>query len=183
MQKYKLLLWAYNFSTISTGILGPIYAYFVMKVGGGILETAYSMAIFSIASGSATLLATRSGLYHKYKVECLYTGWLMWVLGTISYLFIDSVTTLLIAEILNGLGSALSNPIFDAEYSQAASADLVTGWGDFEGLTNILTGLSALVGGAIAHHFGFKMLIYLIIFTAIISFAILVNALSKPDEN
>lgn len=183
MKNYTLLLMSYSFSSFSGGILGPIYAYFVLKVGGGILETAGAMAAFSIAGGITTFIVTRLNSSQRFNLWLLGIGWFFWVLSVTSYGFIDSVPKLLLAEILSGLGSAFSSPVFDAEFSEESSHNLLIGWGNFEAITSIITGIAALVGGSIAYYFGFKALIHLMIVTAICSFAILLCFIkNKSDE-
>jgi hypothetical protein len=179
MKNYTILLLSYSFSSFSGGILGPIYAYFVQKVGGGILETAGSVAAFSIAGGITTFIITRLNRTQKYNMWLLGVGWFLWLLSVMGYACIDNVPKLFIAEILSGLGSALSTPVFDAEFSHESSHNLLIGWGDFEAITSIISGIAALVGGAVAYYFGFQALIYLMILTAIASFIVLLYYINK----
>jgi len=174
MKKYQIILWAYGLSMFSDGILVPIYAFFVQKVGGGILETAGAVSAFSIVAGITTILITRKPWNAQHKLRFLWVGWLIWLLGVISYLFIYDVQTLFAAAVLTGFGSALSNPALDAEFSEATSADSFAGWGSFEGINSIVSGIAALSGGVVVVRFGFDTLIYCMIVTATASLAVLV---------
>lgn len=175
MTKQQVLLLAYTFSAFSGGIFVPIYAFFVQKVGGGILETASAIALFSLASSFTTLIMITYNITQKYNLVIFKIGWFLWMISIFSYLFITNVSQLFIAQIFNGLGNALSTPIFDAEFSKDSAQNMLVGWGNFEALTSLITGIAALLGGLIVHAFGFNILIYLMCMTACISFIILLR--------
>jgi MFS family permease len=174
MKSHQIILWSYALSMLSDGILIPIYAFFVQKVGGGILETAGAISAFSIVAGITTILITQKSWNAQHKLRFLWVGWLIWLLGVISYLFIYNVETLFVAAILTGLGNALANPALDAEFSEATSGDSFAGWGSFEGINSIVSGVAALMGGVVVIRFGFDTLIYCMIVTAAASFGVLV---------
>lgn len=174
MKSHHIILWSYALSMFSDGILVPIYAFFVQKVGGGILETAGAVSAFAIVAGTTTILITRKPWSAQHKLRFLWAGWLIWLLGVISYLFIYNVETLFVAAILTGFGNALANPALDAEFSEATSGDSFAGWGSFEGINSIVSGVAALLGGVVVIRFGFDTLIYGMIVTASASFGVLV---------
>lgn len=169
----KLLITAYSFSTFSQGILGPIYAFYVQKIGGGILETSYALAIFSIVTGLVTLLIYNTKTSEKYHVEFLCIGWLLWLISVIMYFFVKNVLMLFLTESLSALGSALSNPAYDAEYSKQITHNVAKGWALQEGITTIFYGLACLTGGFIANSFGFPILMLLMTFLSTISFLLI----------
>ncbi len=173
MKNYHLILLSYALSMFSDGILIPIYAFFVQKVGGGILETAGAVSAFSIVAGMTTIVITRKPWESHHRLLFLWSGWFLWLLGVISYLFIYNVETLFVAAILTGFGAALSNPALDAEFSEASADNLFQGWGSFEGINNIVSAVAALFGGIVVIRFGFDVLIYSMIVTATASFAVL----------
>ena len=175
MKMYGFILWAYAFSAFATGVLAPIYAFYVEKLGGGLLATSTAVAIFSIISGLATIMISRTHLFRNYSDHCLVFGWFMWLLGIVAYLFISSVGTLFIAQIFNGIGCAFSNTAFDAELSETAKDNLVVGWGLFEGINSITSGFAALAGCAVVSYYGFAALINCMVVIAVISFSLIVR--------
>jgi len=165
-----LLTFAYSASIFSTGILAPIYAFFVEKIGGGILEASWAVALYSIVTGIGTIVLFKTPWSHVYAKHFFWIGWLLWLISIWVYVGMEDVYMLYISQIVNGIGTALSQPVFDAEFSKNITKDLSGGWALFEGVTSIFSGLAAIAGGVIATWYGFEVLIYCMIFIATVSF-------------
>jgi len=176
MQKNFLYLitFAYAFSMFAQGILTPIYAFFVQNIGGGILETSWAIAVYSIITGLGTIAIHHTAASHKYSRHLLWGGWLLWLLSVGIYLIMSNVVMLYISQCLNGLGVALSEPIFDAEFSKKITADPAGGWALFEGISSIFYGLASIAGGFIATAYGFDALLYCMFGVALGSFILIV---------
>lgn len=169
----KLLLAAYSISIFSLGILSPIYAFFVLELGGGILETAYSMALFSIVTGIITILIYKTTWSRIYRKEFLVWGWFLWMVSLLMYCCMTSIVTLCVSQILGALGNAFSASAFDAEYSESASKNLAFGWALFEGFTSITSGIAMLFAGLLASYYGLQFLMLCVGIFATLSFAII----------
>lgn len=169
-----LLTFAYAISTFASGILMPIYAFFVQKIGGGILETSWAIALYSVLYGLGTMLIHKTPWSHKFRMHFLWIGWLMWLFSIMIYLVISTVTILYISQLLNALGDALYEPVFDSEYAEHVASDPCAGWAFFNGTTSIFSGVASLVGGIIATHFGFDVLLYCVMAFGSISFLLIV---------
>ena len=165
-----LLTVAYACSTFSTGILTPIYAFFVQKIGGGILETSWAIGLYSILCGIGTMVVHKTHWSHTYRKHLLWIGWLVWLSSVLIYLIIQNIVALYIAQILNALGDAICEPVFDAEFGNKISANPAGGWALFEGTVGIAEGIAAIVGGMIATYYGFEILLYCVITVATSSF-------------
>lgn len=165
-----LIMAAYTTSTFSQGILTPIYAFFIQNIGGGIMEASWAIAVYSIITGLATILIHRITWSHAHKLTFLWVGWFLWLSSVAIYFIMTNVYFLYISQILNALGTAMSEPIFDAEFSDKIKEDPLGGWALFEGVTSIFTGVASIVGGLIASKFGFSVLIPVMIGVAFISF-------------
>lgn len=173
---------SYACATFGTGLLTPIYAFFVQKIGGGILETSWAIALFSIVMGISILIITRSRWNHTYRKECLWIGWLLWLLGLTLYCCIQNIVMLYAAQILNGLGNALSSPAYDAEFSEQAADDLSGGWGLFEGINSIFSGFAAVAGGFLTSYYGFGALFAFMIAVSTCSFILILYYLHEQKE-
>lgn len=154
----KLLLYAYSTSTFSVGALAPVYAFFIQELGGGILETAWSMALFSIVTGLITIVVYKIPASHTYRRELLSLGWFLWLISTLMYCCMNSLSILYLSQLLGALGSALSGATFDAEYSEMAGDNVLDAWAMYEGVTSITTGIASILAGIIAHYFGLGVL-------------------------
>src|SRR3990167_10694900 len=93
----NLLVYAYATSMFSSGILTPIYAFFIKKIGGGILETSCAISLFSIISGIVALLIYRTKWSHTYQQECLCIGWFLWLISIFMYCYITTLTMLFLS--------------------------------------------------------------------------------------
>lgn len=170
----KILLCAYSSSIFASGILIPIYAFFVQKIGGGIFAASSTVAISYILTGIVTLLVFRTKWSNIYQKECLVVGWLFWLISICMYCYITSIAMLFISQCFNGLGNALSASTYDAEYSKQASSNLVRGWSMWEGTINIFSGIAAIAGGFIVTRYGFHALMICMTSIATASFASIV---------
>ena len=157
---YKILISSYTLSTFSEGILMPIYAVFVQKIGGDILDASSAIAVFFITQGIFTMLIHRLKWSDKNRTFLLIAGWAIWVLGVFSYLFVSSLLILFLAQVLTALGNAMADPIFYRELSDNTDRRHKTfEWGFFEGIQTVFDGLAALVGGLVVTLWGFHFLI------------------------
>jgi hypothetical protein len=173
---YRILVAAYSLSTFSEGILMPIYAVFVQKIGGGILDASGAVATFFIVMGVAELVIFRKSFSHKHRLHLMVGGWIIWLLGIISYLFIRSVPVLFLAQILTALGNAIADPAFDAELAERTDPTIRENeYGTFEASKDIFQGVAALIGGLVVFAFGFNILVILMVVTASVSFGLILT--------
>lgn len=171
---YRVLVSSYAISTFAEGILMPIYAIFVQKIGGDILEASGAIAIFLIVNGVATIAIHRIGWSQKHRRLLMVWGWLLWVIGIGSYFVVSSTVTLFITQVLIALGNAIADPAFDAELDDNIDTRLKSyEWGVFGAVQDVLNGIAAIVGGVIASVFGFKVLILCMVLAATISFCLI----------
>ena len=77
---HKLLIASYGIATFSEGVLMPIYAIFVQRIGGDILEASGAISIFLFVSGLTTVLIHRSNWSQKHRIKLMVYGWLLWVI-------------------------------------------------------------------------------------------------------
>ncbi len=155
----RFLLLTDAWATLALGMIGPIYAIFVEKIGGDILEASWAYFAFMISSGVALYVFGKLEDKIKNKQWFLTGGYAIISLGCLSYLFVENQTMLILTQILLGLGSAILSPVFDSLYSQfVEKKHAASEWGDWEAMGYVVTAIAALLGGYIATKFGFKTL-------------------------
>lgn len=158
----------------------PIYAIFVQKVGGDILDAGYAMGIFLITDGIFTMLIHRFKWTPKQRLFLMIFGWFVWLGGICMYLFISNIMTLFLAQFLTAVGNAIADPVFDQELAEHTDKDIAGAeWGFFEGSRSLLDGFAAILGASIASYFGFSALIYIMITTATLSFVLILFYIRK----
>jgi MFS family permease len=161
MNRYlKLLLLSSFFVNFSGGLLGPIYAIYVEKIGGDILLVGSSFAVFSIVTGLLTWFLASWEDHIKHKVNLLIYSRVLSVIGFVGYLIINEPIGLFIVQIIFGIATALGNPSFDALFSKHLDRGKETSeWGAWEAMFAIVGGISAILGSVIVYYAGFPRII------------------------
>lgn len=158
----KILLVAALLSYFSGALLGPIYAIFVEKIGGDILDAANAWAIYAIAAGIMTIIFCKIEDNLKFNKNFIIVGgFAIGALATIGYLFVSRPSHLFIVQIMQGIDSATA-PQWDAAYSKVLEKNKEsTEWSFVEGGSKIIIGIAAILGGLTANFLGFKILFIL----------------------
>jgi MFS family permease len=155
---------------IASAMLGPIYALFVDKVGGDILDAGFAGAAFSLAAGFTVIISGKLTDKIKEKELILVVGYVIMGLGFLSYIVVSSMWMLLIAQIVIGFGEAIYVPAFDAVYSKHLEEDNIgSQWGAWESMNYFATAGGAVVGGFVATKFGFSPLFVIMAILSIAS--------------
>lgn len=156
---FKILLFADAITLFSGALLGPIYAIFVEKIGGDILDASIAFAIFSLVSGAIIFLIGRFEDRVKEQELLIAAGYLIIALGYFGYLVVQNPFHLFIVQAVIGFGMALELPAIDATYSKHLDHNRAAyNWGAWEGMNRLTLGAGALAGGLVATVFGFPIL-------------------------
>jgi len=142
---------------VATALFGPIYALFVKEIGGGLIDAGIAFGVFSFTAGLVTLVSGTLSDKVKEVELVIVLGFIVTSVGFLSYIFVDSMTGLLIAQIIVGLGTAIKYPAFDAVYSKHLDDGLGgREWGAWESMYYFTTAFGAVAGGYLATEFGFN---------------------------
>lgn len=140
-------------------MLGPIYALFVDKVGGDLLDASFAGAIYTLAAGATTLFAGKISDKVKQTEMIVVAGYLVLAVAYLLYTVVGNIVHLLIVQVLIGFGEAVYSPAFDAVYSRHLNhASAGKQWGAWESMNYFTATIGAVLGGAIATQFGFNVL-------------------------
>ena len=175
-KELKVLLATYCFSTFAFSMLSPIYAIFVEKIGGGILEASYAIAIFTFVSGILVLLISRFEDNVKHQEYFLSFGYLLNAIAFFLYIFVSKPFHLYFIEVLFGIAIAILSPVYDGLYSKNLDkGKYVSEWGDWEAVGYMISSISALLGGYLAAAYGFKTLFSTMAALSFIAFLVSLN--------
>jgi len=155
----KILLVADAWANLALGMIGPIYAIFVEKIGGDILDASWAYFVFTFTSGVVMYLISRweNRVYHKERLIAI--GYGITAIGCFSYIFVNSQFTLLVTQVILGFSVAIISPAFDALYAHYVNVKSdASDWGAWEAMGYLVAALAALAGGYIAYGFGFRAL-------------------------
>lgn len=157
---------------LSGGLLAPIYALFVEKIGGDLLDASIAYSLFMLSAGLVVAILAFWEDKSKNQKKFVIVGYGLGTLGSIGYLLVNSTPVLFMVQIIMGLSVALKDPAYDALFSQTAKKHLALFWGEWEAMDYFTYGLGAFLGGIIAQYFGFTTLIWYMIGLSLSSFCV-----------
>lgn len=176
----KILLFCEAWSILALGMLAPIYAIFVEKIGGDILDASWGYFAFMFTSGITIYLISHWEDSIRHKAKLVIMGYLFTTVGCIMYIFVNSQAMLVATQIILGLATAIKDPAYDALYTVFLDKNHeASEWGDWEFVWYIATAIAALVGGYMVSFIGFNGLFLLMGFASFISMLIALLLLQR----
>lgn len=167
----KVLFQANGIFIFGASLLGPLYAVYVERIVSTPMAISASAAAFLIASTLFTLLIAQFGDRVREKEYLLMGGFLIRALAWIAYIFVDSMTTLLLVQVLLGLGEALGSPSFNALFAQHLDhGETVRDYSSWNVFHSLISATGVVVGGFIATYFGFTPVFIVMAAFALVSF-------------
>jgi len=155
----RILLITNGMVLLAGAMLGPIYALYVEKIGGDLLDASLAGGIFAFIAGTTVLLSGKYSDKLPQKKSVVVLGYVIMGIGFLLYTLVDSVRFLLLVQVLIGFGEAIYNPPFDALYSEHLDEGKDgTEWGTWEAINYYAIAIGALVGGVLVTNFGFTPL-------------------------
>ncbi len=158
----RILLTTNALILLSGAMLGPIYALFVEKTGGDLMDASLAGGAFSAAAGLVTLISGKYSDKVKEQELIVAIGYMIIGLGFISYAFVNSMLALFAVQVLIGMGEAIYSPAFDAVYSNHLSIQKSgSQWGAWESMNYFTSAGGAVLGGTVVTIFGFRSLFFI----------------------
>ncbi|MBW2963362.1 MFS transporter [Candidatus Woesearchaeota archaeon] len=184
MKKWlKVLLAADFFLLLSMGMIIPIYAIFVEKIGGDVLAASGAWAVFTFTSGILIWLFGLWGDKVKHLEKMIFFGYLIRSFAFLGYFFVSNQYHLFFVQTVLGVGVAASLPAYDGLYSRMLSkGKFASEWGTWEGMNLIVAAIAAIIGGTIAKYLGFKTLFIIMFVSGLIGALISLFLMSKKAQ-
>lgn len=162
MRARRILLVTLTIMTGAAGLLGPIYAIYVEKLGGHILATSASYAVFGIVYGLSMLVMGKIADRVKEKEYFIVFGFLLSGFAYLGFLFATQPLHLFFIEAVLGLAMSSITPANDALYTKHLdSGKYASEWASWEAVFWITDGVSAFLGGLIVAYISFTALFIL----------------------
>lgn len=165
-----LLIFADIIFTFGAGLYGPIYAIFVEKIGGDILDAGIAWAIFLVVM--ATLEIPFGKLVDKYgKKIFLSLCYLISSIAIFGYMFTSNKIELFFLQFLIGVAFAMGDPAWDAWFSEIIPRkERGFDWALYHAFSGYGQGAAAIIGGILAQFINFQFLFFIGGSIAMISF-------------
>lgn len=103
---------------IAASMIVPIYAVYVGKIGGDILDAGLAAGVFAMVAGVTAIIAGKMTDRVKHQGKIIGMGYLFTGVGFLLYIFVNSIWQLLAVQVLVGLAQASATPAFDALYTK-----------------------------------------------------------------
>ncbi|MFH0906482.1 MAG: MFS transporter [archaeon] len=157
----KILLFTISLALLSGAMIGPIYALFVEGIGGDLLSASITFAAFAFFAAITTLLTGKLFDDTKDSELILALGYFVLGLGYLLYMFVNSITFLLIVQAIIGIGTAIYVPAFETVFSKYSSSRKFGS--SYEFIKYIAIALGSIIGGFIGVYFGFKVIFVIMV--------------------
>jgi predicted MFS family arabinose efflux permease len=155
----RVMLFTNSLILLSGAMLAPIYALFVEKVGGSLLDASILGGVFAVTAGLTTLIAGRYADKIKQNELIVVIGYFTIGIGYLLYTQANSIIFLSLIQILIGFSEAFYSPSFDAIYSKHLQVNEAgREWGAWESMNYFSIAAGSVAGGFIVTLFGFNTL-------------------------
>lgn len=182
-KQQKLFLAANSFFALAAGMLGPIYAIYVQKIGGDILAAGTAWALFTIISGVGILLMGRIQDSIAKEKPMIVIGYAIDSMAFLGYYFVSNVWQLFLVQILLGIGTVVKTPAYDSFYTRyLEKGKFASQWAAREASWYIITGIAALAGALLAKFYDFKVLFLAMFLTSLIGLYFSTRLKEKKDD-
>ena len=166
----RILLITNALILIAGAMLGPIYALFVEKVGGSLLDASLTGGIFALVAGITTLIAGRYADKIKESRYIVAAGYLLMGIGFFLNMFVNSIWLLFVVQAVIGFAEAAYVPAFDALYSKHLTKKKAgREWGAWEATNYFTAAAGAGIGGVMVTYLGFNSIFITMSILSIIS--------------
>ena len=166
----KILLFTNSIILLAGAMFAPIYALYVEKVGGDLLDASLAGGVFALAAGIVTLASGRFTDKVKESELIVILGYIIMGVGFLLYIICNSIWFLLFIQVMVGFGEAIYSPAFDALYSKHLDKTKSgKQWGAWESINYFTLALGAVIGGVIVTYFGFNVLFIIMAIISLLS--------------
>ncbi|MBI2052590.1 MAG: MFS transporter [Candidatus Sungbacteria bacterium] len=143
----------------ASAMMAPIYAIFVEKIGGDVLDAGLTSGLFALVSGVVVLISGRASDKMKDSELLVIAGYFILGIAFFLYNFVNTIPSLFMIQALIGLGYAATAPAYDALYAKHVDGHR-SGWqwSSWESMAYFATAAGSAAGGFIASEFGFNAL-------------------------
>ena len=169
MNKILKILVSVDFIVLSAfGFLGPIYAVFLNKniEGGTLASIGVASAIYLIAKSSFQIIVAKfndAEKGNKRELYTMFTGYLLFSIVPIFYIFAKTIEHIYIIEFFFGLFAALGYPGWFTLYTRYVDKEQEGyQWSVHDIGVNLGMAITAALGGLIAETWNFNILFILI---------------------
>ena len=164
----------------AASLLGPLYAVFVETIDTDIISVSLSWSVFLISTTIFILFVRKYGDLIKEKEYLLMGGYFIRAIVWFIFPSISTILSLVILQVLLGLGESLGTPAYDAIFAEHLDKDRhIEEYANWKLISNIVGAIAVMLGGFFVKIVGFSALFYVMGFLAVVS---LIGVWVKPRK-
>ena len=155
--RLKMLLAASYTNNLGWGIYSPLYAVYVLKLGGSTFDISLLWSAYALVTGLLMMVFGRLENSKKYNPSfMLAIGYGLFVAVAVGFMVINSIQQYYVLQILLAVAMGIMTPAAKYTYSRAEKKGNEAGqWGLFDGGNYILMAVAAFSGGLLYKAYGF----------------------------
>lgn len=170
--KRHLLFASHFWHTFGWALLSPLYALYVIELGGGANDAAFSWSFYTLLCGVMYLalgwLEDRMG----QKEKLLLIGYVLQTLGAVILLMANNLTLAIAGYAVHAVGNGFVVPVWKQLFTRVEIRNReATEWGIFHGGSALLISAAAAAGGLIYGFYGFKGILVVMVVAHLFSTA------------
>jgi len=157
-KKLLVVLFSNYGAVISLGFYIPIFALYVVKLGGSVRQAGLSTAIYYVLGGVLMLLFRMLTNNKRARPGYYLVGNALEAVAALLFIMVTSVPQLYVVQLVHALATAMRVPSQRALYGQYEDKGKEgSQWSIMEGGNYIIIGLSAAAGGMVASVLSFRI--------------------------
>jgi MFS family permease len=152
-------------------LLGPLYAIYVRGIDSKVISVSLSWAVFMFSSTVFMYFVSKYGDKIKEQEYLLAGGFLVRCLAWFGYIFVFNLSSLIILQVVLGLGEALGTPSWNAIFAKHLDEKKeIMDYSNWDIINNLMIAVATIVGGVLVTCFGFNLLFVIMGLLALVSF-------------
>ena len=169
--KIRYLLFANYLNIFAYAIFGPLFAIFVLNIGGDSKTVGLAAGVQAYAAALMILFFGKWENSNKHKEKLVVLGFFWMAFGAVGYTLVDSLWKLFAVQIFNAIGTGLLTPALRSTYAEVEDKGRETQeWSFWEGGNRLFMATGALLSGfVLSASGGFKVLFGLMAFIQFIA--------------
>jgi predicted MFS family arabinose efflux permease len=153
----RLLLGSSIFIHMGLNILAPVYAIYVQRIGGELIDASFSIGFYALLRGILYFVFAKLKDRHLPHRPILFGGYMMYAAAYLAYIVIDAPIWLFAIQGWLALADTILNP----SWSTVIATSLQTGqeratYAKFYGYRSMFEALGAFLGGIAIVGIGFS---------------------------
>lgn len=175
MNKFlKFLLLGQSINVLADHLLTPIFAIFILGIGGNAQIAGFLWGIQFAVSAVVGFFVLKFRDKKNLDLSLVKLNYLIKCLAWTLLIFNQSIPAMIIVQIMIGFASAIGGPSFNSLVSEHLDKNQhIQDWGTFQLTANIVVAISSVLGGLIMANYGFTYIFILMAILELLSLLVI----------